>query len=92
MGRPVRGGTLSPRQGLEALVPPPDRLVAEPGCLLVPGLPVGEGQRSQGGPEGGAGAGVGASQRLSGHGGSADNPAGNGGVAVGELQPAGHRR
>lgn len=92
IGRPVRGGALSAHQGLAALALPPDHLLAEPSCLLLPGLPVGEGERSQGRPEGGAGAGGGASQQLSGHDGSVSNRAGNGGVPVGEHQPAGHRR
>lgn len=91
-GRPVRGGARSSRHGLAALALPPDHLAAEPGRLLLPGLPVGEGQRSQGKPEGGAGAGGGAPQRLPGHAGSVSDPAGDGGVAVGEHQPAGHRR
>lgn len=91
-GRPVRGGALPAGRGLAALALPPHRLVPEPGCLLLPGFPVGEGQGSQGGPEGGAGAGGGASQRLPGHAGSVPGPAGHGGVALGEHQPAGHRR
>lgn len=74
------------------MAPSPDPLVAEPSCLHDPGLPADKGHWSQGGPEGGAGAGGGASQQLSGHAGSASNPAGNGGVAVRERQPAGHRR
>lgn len=92
IGRPVRGGSLSTGQGVAPLALPLGHLVAEPSRLLLPGLLLGEGERSQGGPEGGAGAGGGASQQLSGHAGSLSNRAGDGGVAVGERQPAGHRR
>lgn len=91
-GRPVRGGALQTRRGLAPLAPPPDHLVAEPGHLLRTGLLLGEGERSHGGPEGGAGAGGGSAQQLSGHAGTVSDPAGDGGVAVGEQQPAGHRR
>lgn len=92
IGRPVRGGALSTGKGLAPLALPLGHLVAEPSRLLLPGLLLGEGERSQGGPEGGAGAGGGAPQRLSGHAGSVSNRAGDGGVAVGERQPAGRRR
>lgn len=92
IGRPLWGGARTADQGLAALALSPDHLAAEPSCLPLPGLPVGQGQGSPGGPEGGSGAGGGASQRLSGHAGSVSVPAGDGGVAVGEHQPAGHRR
>ena len=84
IGRPFCGGALTTRNGLEALVFPSDRPVSEPSRVLLPGFPVGEGQRSQGWPEGGAGSGGGAPQQLPRHAGSVYNPPGNGGVAFGE--------
>ena len=91
-GRPVGGGARPARHRLAPLALPPDDLGAEPRRLLLPGLPVGEGQRSPGRSEGGSGAGGGAAQRLPGHDGSVSDSAGHGAVAVGELQPAGRRR
>lgn len=79
---------LSAGDRLEALALSSHHLAAQPGCLFLHGLPVGQGEGSSGGPEGGAGAGGGPSQQLSGHVGSVSNPAGNGGVPVREHQTA----
>jgi len=92
IGRPVGGGSRPARRGLAALAAPPGHEAAEPLRLLLPGLPVGGGQRSQGRPEGGAGAGGGAAQHLPGHGGAGADRAAHGGVAVGEHRAADHRR
>lgn len=88
IGWPVWRGMLSAGHGLEALALSPHRLAAEPGRLLLYGLPVDQGEGSAGGAEGGASAGGGPSQQLSGHVGSVSDPAGNGGVAVREHQTA----
>lgn len=53
---------------------------------------MGEGQGSQGRPQGGTSTGGGAPQQLHGHAGSVSNPAGDSGLAVGEHQFARHRR
>lgn len=91
-GWPVRGRAGQTRDWLAPLAVPPPDLAAEPRRLLLPGLPVGQGEGAPGRPAGGAGAGGGPPQRLLRHAGSVSDPAGNCGIALREHQPTRHRR
>lgn len=92
IGRPVSGAALQAGDRLAPLALASRHLAAESGRLHLPGILLGEGQRSAGGPEGGSRAGGGASQWLPGHAGSVSGPVGHGSVAVGEHQPPRHWR
>lgn len=85
---PIQRRALSAHHGLAPLVLPSDHAESEPGRLLLPGFPVGQGQRAQGRPEGGTGSGGGTPQQLSGHAGSESDPVGDGGVALRKHQAA----